>query len=248
MVGGPPGTNFAPAAVLYSYVNGSYASPGSTRVSLCQGFWAYFTQPTTIPLASSSAGSSVQCPLQAGWNIVANPFAVGAQLPAGITAYQWDPAAGRYDLVTAIPAGGAVWINAAAASSIPLVSAAASPTSTPVPTATPTLTTQTVLITDLTQLGPYQLHVGDTLQLQLPSATPHTAQANPSFLHLLGAGVSGPLSCVGDPSCALSLINQFWTWQAVRPGMTYVTVTPVCTAALAGCDPTPRSIQVNILP
>src|SRR2546430_17143000 len=111
MVGGPPGTDLAAAAVLYSYVGGSYATPTSTKIGLCQGYWAYFTQVTTIPLLGANVSTSQPCPLQAGWNVVANPFTVAAQLPAGTTAYQWNPTAGRYDLVTAIPVGVDVCID-----------------------------------------------------------------------------------------------------------------------------------------
>jgi hypothetical protein len=236
MIGGPAGTDFS-TAPLYAYTSGGYVAASGSKAVVCQGYWAYFTDPTTVTLSASSGGASQSCPLQAGWNLIGNPFAGGALLPAGITAYHWNPDAERYDIVQVIPPGAAVWINVSAAGAILLQFVSET-----------TPASSELTISDLTSPGPYRIHVGDTVKLLLASAIGYTANTNAAFLHLESAGFSGPLSCTGDPSCALSLVNQFWIWRAVQPGVTVISVAQVCASAPTPCGGTTQQIHIDIQP
>jgi hypothetical protein len=235
MVGGPPGTDLSSASILETWTSSQYVIPPVSITQACQGYWAYFQQPTTVTLPSSS-GPTQTCALQAGWNIVGNPFSGQAQLPPGMVAWYWNPSRGAYDNVTAIPPGGSVWIISDTPSSITLTYASATP---------PRVPTTTEL--DYLQPGPITLHVGDSIKLNLPLATLYRATVDPSYLHLDTAGESGDLSCLNDPSCAGSLLNQFWIWHAVAPGYTTIMVTPLCVSA-GTCATAPYPIAVNILP
>jgi hypothetical protein len=118
-IGGPPGSNFSSAESVYLYNpstqqytaatssdnNLSSAAPG------CTGYWAYFAAITGVSLpATSTSGQTAACTLAAGWNLVGNPFATPAKLPANVTAYNYSPTTQTYSVVGAIPAGGSVWI------------------------------------------------------------------------------------------------------------------------------------------
>jgi hypothetical protein len=124
-VGGPAGTNFGAAEQVFAYnaASNSYTPVSATNISsaapTCQGYWAFFANAAsvTIPVTSKS-GDTATCNLAAGWNLVGNPFASNALLPAGTTAYHWNGTA--YDTVSAIPLGGAVWIYETAATSVTL--------------------------------------------------------------------------------------------------------------------------------
>lgn len=236
MVGGPANTSFAQATAFDGYRSGAYFSPSSRTAVPCQGYWAYFADPVTITLPSDALGPSQTCHLEAGWNLIGNPFAGAAQLPSGITAYHWNPDANTYDVVSAIPPGGSVWIESDTARSLPL-------------TYVPILTraAATVVISNLVSSGPYQVHVGDVVKLLLPSTTLEFARVNGNYLRLESSGLTGRLSCSGDPSCALSLNDQFWTWRGVSPGRAFITVTPTC-AGTSPCGTSPATIEVDILP
>jgi hypothetical protein len=154
MVGGPPGTDLSQAAAVDGYSGGSYFTPATAATALCQGYWAYFADPTSITLAAGATGPTQACALQRGWNLVGNPFAGAAQLPSGSTAYHWSPDAGRYDVVSAIPPGGAVWFHSSTAASLTL-------TYVPVVTRAP----MTLIISTLASVGAYRIHVGDAVKL-----------------------------------------------------------------------------------
>jgi hypothetical protein len=237
MIAGPTGADFSAAGTLYAYTSSGYVPASSSKAVACQGYWAFFTDATTVTFSDSSGSVSQSCPLQAGWNLIGNPFAGGALLPAGVTAYHWNPDTERYDIVQVIPPGAAVWINVPAAGSILLqIVAETTPASSE------------LTISDLTSPGPYRVHVGDTVKLILASAIGYTANANPAYLHLESAGFSGPLSCIGEPSCVLSLVNQFWIWRALQPGATVVSVAQVCASAPTPCGGTMQQIQIEIQP
>ncbi len=239
MVGGPPGTDFSGAAALDAYGPNGYFTPAGRLAALCQGYWADFLSAHTVPLVGYSA-PTVTCALQTGWNLIGNPFSVLATLPTGTLAYYWDPLHGHYDTVGSIPIGGSVWIYASSSSNVVLQTASIPPVSaTPAPTIT---------IFNLFSPTPYTLHVGDTIELQLGNASPFRASADPQYLHLISAGTTGELSCVTDPACALSLLNNFWLWQAVQPGTTTITATPECRFTTPQCGTPDMSVQINIVP
>jgi hypothetical protein len=153
-----------------------------------------------------------------------------------MTAWYWNPSRGAYDNVTAIPAGGSVWIIASAPSSVTLTYAPSANGRTP-----------TTTEIDFLPAGPITIHVGDSIKLNLSLATLDKATYDPAYLHLDTAGESGDLSCLNDPSCAVSLINQFWVWHAIAAGNTTITVTPVCVSVPTCAAPSSR-IAVSILP
>lgn len=235
MVGGPTGTDFSAADPLYSFNGSSYVTgPGKIAVG-CQGYWAYFVNPTLVTLPLST-GPTAACPINAGWTMVGNPFSGIAQLPAGMTAFHWNPDENRYDSVSSIPPGGSVWIQSDTAGSVTLtyVPVAAQPA-------------QTYGVGDTTT-GPVTMHVGDYLKVVLGLYTPSVVTADSNYLHLDSAGISGPLTCLGDPTCSLTMTNQFWIYHALAAGTTALTITPQCAQASPPCGVPTRVIPVNILP
>ena len=157
-------------------------------------------------------------------------------MPPGITAWYWNPSRGAYDIVSAIPPGASVWIISNGPSSIVLSYAPTSLGPTPATTEI-----------DLLPAGPITVHLGDSIKLNLPITPLERATYDPTYLHLDTAGESGDLSCLNDPSCAGSLLSQFWIWHAISPGNTAITVTPVCVSGPT-CAAPPSQIQVTILP
>lgn len=236
MVGGPAGMDFTPASVLIASENGGYVQEQSRIAQTCAGYWAYFGSTATIALPPVSTAVQT-CPLAAGWNLVGNPFDVPALLPAGVTAWSWDAAAGAYQLVTSILPGHSVWLYSQAAGNVTLTNAAAVP-----PAATP------VVINALNGFGPYTVHVGDSVEVLMPTAYPASATESGPALKFDSAGVTGQLTCVGDPGCQLMLNNQFWLYHAVSAGIATVTVTPYCALSNPPCASPIETIQVNVLP
>ncbi|HLJ68899.1 MAG TPA: hypothetical protein VKX16_16215 [Chloroflexota bacterium] len=232
MAGAPPGTSLSPATTIYSWNGMAYQTQGPAT-AVCQGYYAYFADPATVTLSATATGPAQSCPLTAGWNLIGNPFAGSAVLPAGLTGYWWNPDRGAYDVVSAIPPGGAAWIYASAAGAVTLTYA-------PIVTRVPLL-----LGISFLGGGPYTVHVGDSIKLELPAATPQTATTNPVYLHLEASGTTGDISCYGG-NCSVSLVNQYWTWHAIAPGTTSILVTPLCGAGRACPAATP--IVITILP
>lgn len=233
MVGGPTGTVFSGATLLEGYAAGNYFVAPSPVAAACVGYFAFFVDPTTITIPPSPE-TSRYCSLQAGWNIVGNPFSAAATLPSGVLAYYLSPASGTYAHVTTIPPGGAVWIYSPTTSNILL-------NSVQVQTVVPT----TVTVSSL-PAGPFRLHVGDSIKILLPTISNQQVTVSSNLLTLEDSGTTGNLSCIGDPSCAISLVNQFWTYLAVNPGTAYITVTGACQAGTT-CTPS-GVIEVDILP
>ncbi|HZU13916.1 MAG TPA: hypothetical protein VFB58_13825 [Chloroflexota bacterium] len=108
----------------YDSSTGQYVSLNlPIMFGLCAGVWEYLSAPVdAVPeVGTVSHASSLVCPtLGAGWNIVGNPFAYPAQLPSGTTGFFWDPGTGSYQVVSAIPVGGSVWIYESDAQSLTL--------------------------------------------------------------------------------------------------------------------------------
>jgi hypothetical protein len=234
MVGAPPGTDLSSLAPLYAWSDTSYFNPPSTTAVLCQGYWSLVAQTTTVTLAASNPGPTQDCSLQPGWNLVGNPFTVPALLPVGQIAFAVNPATGGYMQVPAIATGGAVWIYTDHSSSITLQQS-------PIPRTPMTLTISVV------PSGPYTVHVGDVVQLFLSADFPSIASANPALLPLDQSGIRTILSCVGEPSCAFTTTQRFWTWHAAAAGTALITVTSGCAAAGTPCGPS-GTIEVDIQP
>lgn len=237
MVGGPPGTSFAGAVALYAWQGGAYVSPSSPVATACVGYWAYFNAATAIPLAASTATTQT-CPLSSGWNLVGNPFTSATTLPSGTTAFIWNTVTGAYLPVTSIGPGQSAWIYASAAGTVTLTSSG-----TPSVTPPPTLT-----INYLSGAGgPFQIHVGDTVRVLVPSFVQATAAADPAHLRLIDAGYLYDLTCAAG-SCQTNPTATFWTWQAIAPGTTFITVTPSCQLSTPPCAQPTQAIQITVLP
>lgn len=122
MVGGPAGSNF-PASTLYIYAGTGYIASGPTVADPCHGLWAYFSAPEVVEFPVVAYGtpgsvSQAQCALQAGWNLVGNPFSASAMLPMDVIGYLWNGAG--YDRVNVVGIGRAVWIFARSSTSVML--------------------------------------------------------------------------------------------------------------------------------
>jgi hypothetical protein len=204
---------------------------------LCQGYFAFFLNPTALTFTSSAVGPTQVCNLQVGWNLVGNPFAGAAQLPTGVDAYYLNTTRGSYDIVNVIPAGGSVWIDATPDTRqlkltiVPTQSSNAS----------------TVTIDAFAGAGPYRVHVGDSIKVEIASASNYLAQVNSAYLALETAGISGPMSCIGQ-SCAISLVNRFWIYQAVAEGTTYIVFNPSCLQIKPACGIPSFAIEIDIVP
>ncbi len=244
----PPRVDLSTAEAVYSYDGRTYVLGGVQTASACAAEWAYFPTPTTLQLSNALAAAQT-CMLQPGWNMVGNPFATPAILPAGTVAYYWNPSVQRYDMVDTIPTGGAVWLNPGAAASItlqPTVQATPSPTSTEVPVSTPTPSdtpqptiaprqAATVVITPPFQ-SEYQVHLGDTVELRLSNPPGYTATADPAFLQPIDSGTTG-----SNPA------TLFWHWRAVSAGSTIIVVDPACRQATPPCGAPTLAVRIVVL-
>jgi hypothetical protein len=233
MVGAPPGTDLSAASYLYAYDGTNYVTPSSSRAALCTGYWAYFTDPHPTPLNPTANGPMETCPLHKGWNLVGNPFSGAATLPANVTAWYWNADAGRYDMVSSIPVGGAVWIYSTQTTAVPLQFVE-------VVTRTPA----TLLITNFASNGPFHILVGDYVKLLLPSITPVNASADAGRLHLESAGTANELDCLSGSCTFTGPSEQFWIWRAIAPGTATINVTSRCTDS--SCISVTQSLDIQI--
>lgn len=223
MVGAPPGTNLSAEGTLYSYGATGYVAATVTSATLCAGYWAFFDQPLSATInGTPPSGQYAACTLQSGWNMVGNPFLAPANIPAGITAYHWNPSAARYDVVTSIPVGGAVWIYSGSVGTLPLQQG----TSTPVGA---TLTITPPYATS------YSAHVGDTIQLVMPSTLTYSVTYDPAFLQLQSTGTT-------------SDGRAYFQFKALAAGATTLTLDPACRASTPPCEAPTLAIGLNISP
>jgi hypothetical protein len=236
MAGGPAGADLSPAAAVVAYVGGAYQDVQPRQTQTCQGYWAYFRAPATVTLPATATALQT-CPLQSGWTLVGNPFDAAALLPSGVTGWYWNTGSGSYQLVTSIPAGGAVWLYAAGPGAVTLTNSAAIP-----PAATP------VLINATGGAGPYTVHVGDNVEVIMPVAYPSRASESGAALRFQSAGVTGELTCVGDPGCQFQYNNQFWLYRAVSAGVATVTVTPDCVGTTSPCASPVETVAIDVIP
>jgi hypothetical protein len=239
MLGGPAGVSLDSVTYLYAYGPTGYVIPSTTTTVQCQGYWAYFSNTSALVLPGTPSGQTQVCLLQVGWTMVGNPFGAIAVLPAGMSGYYWNPNTSQYQTVTSMAPGAAAWIYSPSGGSVTLTSQAVTPSF------------NTLVISDLTSSGPFQVRVGDQVELLLPSASNFIATGSPSFnLQLIGAGLTGPLSCNGTSAsnCALSLVNHFWLWKAIAPGTASIQVAPQCTTATPPCATPAQMITISIQP
>jgi hypothetical protein len=232
MLGGPPDTDFSSLAPLYAWASSGYFNPSSTKAALCQGYWSLVAVQTTVTLASPPIGNTQDCALQTGWNLIGDPFLVPALLPPGVTALTINKNTGNYMQAPAIPAGGAAWIFAGVAATVTLQAAATS-------------RTPEILSISLVPSGPYTVHVGDGVQLFMPSIPFYNATADPMLLPLDQVGLVSTLSCIGEPACSFTTTRRFWSWHAAATGKAFINVAPVCPDGKQTCGVV-ASIEVDI--
>jgi large repetitive protein len=115
LVGGPAGTVFSQALnPLYNFPAGAtaYVSvPNTQGVAASQGYWAYFTQTTTVSLSgSSSSSASVSAP--AGqYVMIGNPSATQTLTIHGADViYTFNPATNAYVAATTLAPGQGAWV------------------------------------------------------------------------------------------------------------------------------------------
>jgi hypothetical protein len=60
----------------------------------------------------------VQCPREIRWHLVGNPFAFFASMPAGVTAFHWNPNTGQCDAVQRMAMGESAWMYSATATTV----------------------------------------------------------------------------------------------------------------------------------
>jgi hypothetical protein len=221
MVGGPSGTNLSIVGKLYAYGPSGYSMLTTTTAIACQGYWVYVNSTATASVPRSATGPTKDCSLRSGWNLIGNPFGGVAQLPAGTVAYHWSPGGGRYTPASSIPVGGADWIYSGSGGSTTLQFTQAS--------------SGDLVIDGLTNLGPYQVHVGYTVTLVVPSG--------------LGVSADAPSSLLQFESSGEGTAGTYWTWRAVAPGTAPIGLLITCRPLKPPCDvPAELEIEVVILP
>jgi len=237
MVGGPPGTNFGAASRLLAYTSQTgYSAPSSSVSNGCRGLWAYFDKPTSVSLPMDSSVQTAICALPAGWGLLGDPFSQVAELLAGEAGFFWDSATQRYDLLRNIGVGQSIWVYSSTARAITLTTQSATISATP-----------TISINALAPNGVYQVHISDTIEVFVPLDTPYqvsVSSGNAGTLQYITSGVRGDLSCIGDPSCALSFTTRFWIYKAIAPGTATIVLSAACRPA---CGLPSRAISIEIL-
>lgn len=113
----------------YVYVNGRYEPwsplPASlSRSAPCAAGWIYFAAPADAVANTPTQAtgfheiSTQDCPLDTGWNMIADPFPVPALLPGGTVGYHWNQTQAAYEMVNIIPPGSAVWVYSPSTGSV----------------------------------------------------------------------------------------------------------------------------------
>jgi hypothetical protein len=228
MVGLPTGFTLPPAQIAFQYdsIHG-YTPVTNPTAAACRGAWVYLSAPESITITSPGPGTSnVECPVRPGWNLLGNPFTTDAALPKGSAAFFWNPAAGRYDAVSEIPVGDAVWLYSASATSVDVQ----------VANLTPPKGSHTVIITQPFQSG-YQAQVGDIVEVRLQGMLGFTAKADPNYLRLVQGSAPQATPASG-----------FWEWQAIAPGTTIIVLDPACRQSTPPCGVPSLALRLDILP
>lgn len=222
LVGAPAGTDISSAQAVYAYVQAAYVAPANPTAAICQGYWAYFSVPTRVNLASPSSHATQTCPAQAGWNLVGNPYTTVATLPSGAAGFLWNTDAGKYVQTAIIPVGAAVWTYDPSATPVTLQS-----------DTNPSPGNSVVIAPPFS--APYHVHVGDVVEVLLPASMNDTVRADPAYLQLIDSGAT-----TSNPP------SRFWHFRAVAPGNTLISIDPVCLQAKPPCGLPSLGLQVDI--
>jgi uncharacterized repeat protein (TIGR02543 family) len=116
LVAGGPGTAFP--ATLFGWSGTSFVSAAGPAA--WQGYWCKAASQQTVDLQPVAGPHTTA--LAAGWNLVGNPMASAAALtlPAGRTAFVYDPATRSYVSTTALTPGAGAWVKGAAGETVGL--------------------------------------------------------------------------------------------------------------------------------
>lgn len=115
LVGGPDGATFPVTLYQWDVASGQYQTiSAGTPVTGGQGYWAYFSAPTSVALNGAGA-ASVSIPAIPGqWLQIANPSGTAKATVSGADAVDtYDPSSGSYSQDTTLEPGQGAWAYAA---------------------------------------------------------------------------------------------------------------------------------------
>ena len=126
LIAGPTGTTASGAASsLYTFQAGDTAyepSPAASPLDAGVGYWAFFSAPATLTLASGST-QPVTRPLPAGqYVMVGNPFTTNASVAGADAVYTYS-ASGGYQAATVLSPGQGAWAFSSAGGTLTLTAA-----------------------------------------------------------------------------------------------------------------------------
>lgn len=111
LVGAPTGVTYPVQLYQYDPIAGNYRTiPAGQAVQAGQGYWAYFTQQTSVNLAGIGQTSVVVTAPALQWVQVANPSgSQNATVTGADAVYTWDPVANQYSSNNTLRPGQGAW-------------------------------------------------------------------------------------------------------------------------------------------
>lgn len=176
LVGGPAGTMFPTALYTWNAISGQYqtVSPG-TPVQSGQGYWAFFSNQTSVTLNGGSS-SSITLSLAAGqWQQTADPSGTeNATVSGADLVFSYNPTTASYNQSTTLLPGQGAWVLSFAGATVQVVPALQAPSSCGA----------TTNVTSSQNSQTLAMHVGDCIVLELsgPYSTWSVQVANPAIL------------------------------------------------------------------
>ena len=119
LVGVPDGTTLPVDAFLWQPRQGSYlAVPAGQPLQGGDGYWAFFTSATTVPISGGRPSAVIDAPA-GGWVMIGDPSATVPVVVNGADAvFTWDPVTGQYTRTNALGPGQGGWATRATAGQI----------------------------------------------------------------------------------------------------------------------------------
>jgi hypothetical protein len=111
IVGAPAGTEIQVDAYAWDPRAANYTLvPAGTALTNGRGYWAYFSNSTSVTLALTQDNSSGVSAPAGAWVLVGNPSAsFSATVTGADIVYTWDPAAQRYTAANSLAPGAGAW-------------------------------------------------------------------------------------------------------------------------------------------
>lgn len=150
LVGCPTGTVLTGATgniFTFQAGNTAYQSfPVTTALTAPQGYWAFFTAPTTVTLATPPTATSQTVALPVNQFImVGNPFGVPVSLSGASQVFVYNTTTGQYQTATTLQPCQGAWVISPSGGTL-TISTTLTPPTPPSATATPTPTTNPVVL------------------------------------------------------------------------------------------------------